>query len=55
MMNTGQTTLDLVLDPVSESTDGRVYRCRVTIGDGPVDRDVTLSVQGKPFLPVPSL
>ena len=50
VMNTGEATLDLVLDPVSESMGGRVYRCRVTTGGVPVDRDVTISVQGKRYL-----
>ena len=46
-MNSGQSTLDLVLDPVSESMDGGVYRCRVTIGGASVDRDITVTVQGE--------
>ena len=31
VINSGQTTLALVLDPVSESLNGGMYRCRVTI------------------------
>ena len=46
-MDSGQTSLDLVLDPVSESMNGRVYRCRVTIGGATVDQDVTVMVQGE--------
>ena len=44
-----QATLDLVFNPVSESMNGRVYRCRVTIGGGTVDQDVTVTVEGEPF------
>ena len=51
-MNTGQTTLDLVLDPVSQSMGGNMYRCKVTIGGGPVDRDVTVTVQGELLLSI---
>ena len=47
VMNSGQSTLDLVLDPVSESMNGGVYRCRVTIGGATVDRDITVTVQGE--------
>ena len=46
-MNSGQSTLDLVLDPVSESMNGGVYRCRVTIGGATVDQDITVTVQGE--------
>ena len=46
-MNSAQATLDLVLDPVSESMNGGVYRCRVTIGGATVDRDITVTVQGE--------
>ena len=46
-MNSGQATLDLVLDPVSESMNGGVYRCRVTIGGTTVVRDITVTVQGE--------
>ena len=49
VMNSGQATLDLVLDPVSESMNGGVYRCRVTIGGATVDRDITVTVQGEPL------
>ena len=45
--NSGQTTLNLVLDPVSESMNGAVYRCRVTIGGATVDQDVPVTVQGE--------
>ena len=47
VMNSGQATLDLVLDPVSESMNGGVYRCRVTIGGATVDWDITVTVQGE--------
>ena len=47
VMNSGQSTLDLVLDPVSESMNGGVYRCRVTIGGATVDQDITVTVQGE--------
>ena len=47
VMNSGQATLDLVLDPVSESMNGGVYRCRVTIGGATVDLDITVTVQGE--------
>ena len=47
VMNSGQATLDLVLDPVSESMNGGVYRCRVTIGGATVDQDITVTVQGE--------
>ena len=50
VMNMGQAALDLVLNSVSQSMDGRVYKCRVTIGGDAMDGDVTISVQGKPFL-----
>ena len=49
-MNTGQEALDLVLNPVSQSMDGNTYRCRVTNGGDAMEGDVTISVQGKPFL-----
>ena len=49
-MNFGQQPLNLVLNPVSQSMDGNMYRCRVTNGGVPVDEDITISVQGKPFL-----
>ena len=52
VMNTGEATLDLVLDPVSESTGGRVYRCRVTICGSDMDRDVTVTVQGELLLSI---
>ena len=52
MMNTGQVALDLVLNPVSQSMDGRVYRCRVTIGGSDMDRDVTVTVQGELLLSI---
>ena len=42
-----QTTLHLVFDPVSESMNGAVYRCRVTIGGVTMDQDVTVTVQGE--------
>ena len=48
-MDSGQTSLDLVFDPVSESMNGAVYRCRVTIGGTTVDQDVTVTVEGEPF------
>ena len=47
VMNSGQSTLDLVLDPVSESMNDGVYRCRVTISGATVDRDITVTVQGE--------
>ena len=47
VMNSGQNTLDLVLDPVSESMNGGVYRCRVTISGATVDQDITVTVQGE--------
>ena len=47
-----QTTLDLVFDPVSESMNNRVYRCRVTIGGESVDQNVTVMVQGEPLLSI---
>ena len=46
-MNSGQTSLELALGPVSESMNGRVYRCRVTISGATVDQDVTVTVQGE--------
>ena len=46
-MNSGQSTLDLVLDPVSESMNGGVYRCRVTISGATVNQDITVTVQGE--------
>ena len=52
VMNTGQATLDLVLDPVSESTGGNMYRCRVTIGGSDMDWDVTVTVQGELLLSI---
>ena len=52
VMNTGEATLDLVLDPVSESTGGNMYRCRVTIGGSDMDRDVTVTVQGELLLSI---
>ena len=45
-MNSGETSLELVFNPVSESMNGAVYRCRVTIGGTTVDQDVTVTVQG---------
>ena len=45
-MNSGQATLELVLDPVSESMNGGVYRCRVTISGATVVQDITVTVQG---------
>ena len=50
VMNTGQEALDLLLNPVSQSMDGNIYRCRITTGGDAMDGDVTISVQGKPFL-----
>ena len=47
VMNSGQSTLDLVLDPVSESMNGGVYRCRVTISGATVNQDITVTVQGR--------
>ena len=49
-MNMGQEALDLVLDPVSQSMDGNIYRCRVANGGDAMDGDVTISVQGKSYL-----
>ena len=45
--NSGQAALELVLDPVSESMNGSVYRCRVIIGGATVDQDVTVTIQGE--------
>ena len=50
VMNTGQEELDLVLNPVSQSMGGNTYRCRVTNDGDAMEGDVTISVQGKPFL-----
>ena len=47
VLNSGQSTLALVLDPVSESMNGGVYRCRVTIGGATVVQDITVIVQGE--------
>ena len=51
-MNMGQEALDLVLNPVSQSMDGNMYRCRVTIGGSDMDRDVTVTVQGELLLSI---
>ena len=49
-INMEQEALNLVLDPVSQSMDGNIYRCRVTNNGDAMNEDVTISVQGKPFL-----
>ena len=49
-INMGEEALILVLNPVSQSMDGSMYRCRVTNDGDFMDGDVTISVQGKPFL-----
>ena len=53
VMNSGQSTLDLVLDPVSESMNGGVYRCRVTVSGASVDQDITVTVQGELLIMLP--
>ena len=43
-----QTELALELGPVSQSMDGRRYRCRVVIDGGTNFVTVTLTIEGEP-------
>ena len=45
-MNSAEASLELVFNPVSESMNGAVYTCRVTIDGETVDQNVTVTVQG---------
>ena len=44
----GVTELDLVLNRISQSMDGRVYMCRVTVEGSPTTRDLTVAIEGEP-------
>ena len=43
-----QTELALELGPVSQSMNGRRYRCRVVFDEGTIFRMVTLTIEGEP-------
>ena len=42
------TELALELGPISQSMDGRRYRCRVVIDGGTILDTVTLTIEGEP-------
>ena len=48
-MDSGVTELALALGPVSQSMNGRRYRCTVTVG-GTFSTIVTLEIEGEPTL-----
>ena len=43
-----QTELALELGPVSQSMDGRRYRCRVVIDGSTILDTITLTIEGEP-------
>ena len=43
-----QTELALELGPVSQSMDGRRYRCRVQLENSTILETVTLTIEGEP-------